>query len=532
MSDLNSENSMQGGEKKAVSRRSFLKVGAIAAAGTVFLAACGDTATSTGGGATTSAAGTTAGSAATTTSAAATTTTAGTTTAATTTTAAATTTAAMTTTSAATTAGSAATTTAAGTTAAGTAGATGTVALVPSKLTYTGPTVQLSFWNGFTGGAAPQIVPKLIDEFNKAYPNIKVTNNTMQWADYYSKVPAAVRAGQGPDVGAIHGSDPATFAAQQLILPVDDMIQELNLTANDFVPAVFKTISYQNKMWAIPFSVTPLGLYMNDTVLTNAGLDPSKPPTTGDQYMSMLDTLKSKGVQGSWVDPFTFTGTFQFESLLWQFGGDVYNQDISKAIYNSDAGVQALTWMVNQIKNGYSPANVAQDANFVALQNGKTAFNWNGVWQTSGLATVPNLKWSTAEVPQIGTQKGVWSSSTHFAIYNKKGQDQNKVQAAKVFIDWFVRNSLAWAETGEIPASASVRAMPEFKARAAQQPFVNELAYAHFETPAPGIGDADNTVPTAVNDAILMKKSPKQALDDAVTQANQILQRNKQQYQG
>jgi multiple sugar transport system substrate-binding protein len=354
----------------------------------------------------------------------------------------------------------------------------------------------------------------------------------MQWGDYYQKVPVAVSAGQGPDVGAIHGTDPATFSAQGLIIAVDDMIQALGYTADDFAPTVFNAVSYKDKKWAIPFSVTPLGLYYNKKVLSDAGLDPEKPPQNKDDYMKALDTLKSKGIQGSWVDPFEFTGSYQFQSLLWQFGGNLYNEDVSKATFNSDAGVQALTWMVDLIKNGYSPANVGQDADITALQNGKTAFNWNGVWQTSGLATIPNLQWGAAPVPQIGTQKGVWSSSTHLAIFNKKGQDPNKIAAAKVFIDFMVKSSLQWAATGELPASTSVRQSAEFQKLTVLKPFADSLAFAHFETPAPGIGDVQAIVNTAVNEGVLQKKSPKQALDDGVAKANQTLQQNKQQYQG
>ena len=496
-----SNNNFDPAKRKPVSRRTFLGVGATAIAGSAILAACGDatTAPTAVSGATTGA--TTAASGSATTAAAA-----------------------------MTTAASGGATTAAMTTAA--AGGTTAASGAAAAATYSGPAVELAFWNGFTGGAAPTILPKLMDQFNSSHPNIKVTNNTIQWADYYQKVPAAVQAGQGPDIGAIHGTDPATFAAQNLILPLDDMIQTLGYSGSDFVPAVFNTISYKDKKWAIPFSVTPLGLYYNKKVLSDAGVDATKPPQTNADYMSILTTLKGKGVQGSWVDPFEFTGNYQFQSLLWQFGGDLYSSDVSTATFNSDAGVQALTWMVDLIKQGYSPANVGQDADFTALTNGKTAFNWNGVWQTSGLAQIPNLQWGAVPAPQIGTKKAVWSSSTHLAIFNKRGQDPNKVAAAKVFIDWMVKNSLQWAQTGELPASTTVRQSAEFQQLTALQPFAASLEFAHFETAAPGIGDPNGTITTAVSEAVLMKKSPKQALDDAVAQANKLLQQNRQQYGG
>ncbi|WP_338201425.1 extracellular solute-binding protein [Candidatus Nephthysia bennettiae] len=66
---------------------------------------------------------------------------------------------------------------------------------------YTGPKVELAFWNGWTGGTQPKILVRMLDEFNKDHTNISVQNNTQQWADLLQKAPAAVKAGQGPDVG-------------------------------------------------------------------------------------------------------------------------------------------------------------------------------------------------------------------------------------------------------------------------------------------------------------------------------------------
>ncbi|MGN6742806.1 MAG: ABC transporter substrate-binding protein, partial [Amnibacterium sp.] len=233
-----------------------------------------------------------------------------------------------------------------------------------------------------------------------------------------------------------------------------------------------------------------------------------------------------------WVDGYVFTGTFEFESLLWQYGGDLFNKDVSKATFNSDAGVKALTWMRSLVDKGYSPAKVAQDGNINALIAGKTAFNWNGIWQTSNTALLKD-QWTAAPVPQIGTQKGVWSSSTDWAFVNNKGQDKNKTQAAAVFVKWMNEHSTVWAGGGELPAANKVRNDPSLVSQYPNlKPFLGELDYAHFETTAPGIPNAEATITTAVNEAVLQKKSPQQALNDAASQADKLLAQNKQQYGG
>ena len=89
---------------------------------------------------------------------------------------------------------------------------------------YTGPKVSITFWNGWTGGAAPVLVPKLVEKFNSEHDNIEVKNVPQEWGDISKKMPLAVKAGKGPDVAVAHGDDVATYAAQGLLLPADDIV--------------------------------------------------------------------------------------------------------------------------------------------------------------------------------------------------------------------------------------------------------------------------------------------------------------------
>jgi len=395
---------------------------------------------------------------------------------------------------------------------------------------YKGPKVTISFWNGWTGGAATTIVPKLIDEFNSTHKNIVVNNNTITWGDIAAKMPLAIKAGKGPDVAVGHGDDIATYAAQGLLLKADSIVKGLGYTASDFPAGLLADGKYKGSQYGIPWSVTPLGFYANKDVMAKAGI--TALPTDKASYLAALAALKAKGIQGDWVDGFVFTGTFQWETLLWQNGGSLFNKDLTKATFNSQAGIDALTTMTDLIKNGYSPANVAQDANINALISGKAAFNWNGIWQTTNPA-LGKVKWEAGAVPQIGPQKAVWSSSTHFYFVNNKGQDKNKTAAAAVFVKWMLAHADGWPATGELPALNSVRNAPALLQNYPNlKPFLDELPYAHYEPVAPGITSVEATFTTAVNNAILGKKTPKEALDAAVAQANQLLAQNKAQYGG
>ena len=172
---------------------------------------------------------------------------------------------------------------------------------------YEGPNVALQFWNGFTGGDGA-FMKKLVDQFNTEHKNIAVSVQTMQWADYCTKLPTAVTAGKGPEIAVMHVDSVATNAARKIIEPLDDVAKALNLTEADFAPVPWKAGIYKGVRYSIPLDVHPLGFFYNKAVMEKADLDPDSPPLTKDAYMDALDKLKAKGIAGHWASPFAFTG--------------------------------------------------------------------------------------------------------------------------------------------------------------------------------------------------------------------------------
>jgi multiple sugar transport system substrate-binding protein len=396
---------------------------------------------------------------------------------------------------------------------------------------YNGPKVTLEFWNGFTGGDGP-FIRKMVEQFSSENKNVQVKMNIIEWASYYQKVPTAVSSGQGPDVGIMHCDQLGTNAARRVVIPLDDVAKTLDLKESDFYPTVWQAGIYDGKRYGIPLDLHPLALYYNKDLLAKAGMN--KPPQTKDEYMEVCKELKAKGIQAAWVSPFFFTGSLQFMSLLWQYGGDLYNSDTTKATFNSDAGVEALSWMVSLVKDGYSPKNVAQDAEYTAFQNGKNALHWNGIWNIALFKTLEDLNWGVAPLPKIGGQGGAWSNTHQFVMMTQQDPDPNKQAASKYFINWMSEHSLEWAKSAKIPARKSVRDSEEFKKALPQEyELTKELPYIHFPPTVPGIFDVETaSYDLAVQNAVLLEQDPKPALDEAASKANDLLQENREKYQG
>jgi multiple sugar transport system substrate-binding protein len=411
--------------------------------------------------------------------------------------------------------------------------ASGPVAEVPANAAAArrgSDRIELSYWTGFTGDDGPTML-ELVDRFNRGHPGIRVRMNIILWDQYYQKTPAAVYSGRGPDVGVMQADQIATNAAHKIILPLDEVAEQLHVDSAQFPDQVARAGTYRGRRYGIPLDLHPLGMYVNQAVLAKAGLKDARPPADRDEYLDMLGKIKAKGVQGSWVTPFLFTGSLMFQSLLYQFGGTLYSDDGTRATWSGDAGVEALGFMVDLVKRGFSPPSIAQDADNVAFMNGENAFIWNGPWAVNQYGGLPDFKWAVAPVPKIGPERATWANSHQFVIMRQAERDEARLAAAVTFIDWLSRNSAGWAKAGMVPARRSERESPAFRKLKPQQAFAKEIAYARFTPSFPGASDVRAvTLDLAIQNAVLGKQSPRAALQEGAQRAKGLLEANRRKY--
>jgi multiple sugar transport system substrate-binding protein len=394
---------------------------------------------------------------------------------------------------------------------------------------YEGEKVTLAFWNGFTGGDGAYM-KTMVENFNSEHENIEVQMNTLQWSDFYSKVPNAVASGAGPDVAAIHVDQVGTQAARRVIMPLDDFVSAMDLEEGDFNPTVWNAGIYDDQRFAIPLDVHPLGQYHNVALAQKAGI--TEAPQDRESFEAALVALQQSGVAQPFWASATFPAHLIWDSLLYQFGGTLYDEEGAKATFASEAGVEALEWYTSNITKGFSPRNVSVDAELQAFQQGRNAVTWNGIWQILTFDGVEGLQFATTPVPQIGDTPAVWASSHQLVVMQQREADENKLHAARDFLGWLSENSLEWAKGGQIPARNSVRESAEFAALEGQSALAEQLDRVFFPPTVPGIGDV--TAPTweqAVNEVVLGKSDAKTALDEAARKADALLEDNRQKYQ-
>ena len=392
---------------------------------------------------------------------------------------------------------------------------------------YDGPAVELSFWNGFTG-ADGAYFDEMVDTFNAENPDITVRVTTMEWGDFYQKVPVAVQAGNGPDVAVMHMDQVSTQAAQGALTPLDGVAADLGLDESDFAEAVWAGGTYDGVRYGIPLDVHMHGLYYNKGVLREAGLDPESPATTGEELLEHLEVLNEHGIQGMWVDSTGWMRTW-FTALQAQWGGSAFSEDGRTVTWNDESGVAALTWLTDLVREGYSPENVGQDGYWKAFADNQNAYVIGGIWEQAN-PTFDSIDWGVAPLPVIGDVPATWGSSHQLTATVQVEDDPDRLAAAAYFINAMSQDSLVWAEANQVPARASVRDSAELAALPGMDVFGPMIDITVLPQNFPGLPDALGRLEEAINAALLLTAEPQDALDAAAAEAQLVVDNNQKKF--
>jgi len=422
--------------------------------------------------------------------------------------------------------------------ASGTAGATtttGTSGGTSGAFTSGGPVAlpdscnntQISYWTPLSGPDG-EAMTGLTDSFNKDNPNVKVNITTGSFTDYITQLGTAAASNTLPDIAIINEDQVATQAFRNVLRPIPDTaLSQIGVTASDYPAVAWNAGQIAGKTYAIPLSFVAMTMYYNEDLLKAAGL--TAPPTNKADFEAAAKAMTQGGNNG-----FLITTGFPvqqiFQMLLHQYGGTEFSSDGTQATWNSDAGVQALTWM-KQASDQYGQPNLEVDADLNAFKAGTVGMIWNGIWQVPSLTgSAVSFAGKAAPVPQIGSQPAVWAGGPLLTFTYTKTPDMCKDTVGAMFYKYLIDHSVDWAKGGNIPANNKARESEEFKAlpHAVVGPSV---ANPVFPPAIPGVSDAFAPLGTQIG-AILSGNATdiKAALDTAADQANTILAQNKQNY--
>jgi multiple sugar transport system substrate-binding protein len=233
--------------------------------------------------------------------------------------------------------------------------------------------------------------------------NCTLDITTYSWGDVHMQLQIMGEAGGLPDVANYWIANMgALFAAKEYTVPLDPFIEK---EGEEFLQE-FDTrllVKYNDQVYGLPAATGNMGLYVNKTLLEEAGF--TEAPKTWDEFreMCIAVTNEAEGIWGIALNGADSEAMLQISPFIAQNGGHVgyYNGEIA---INSPETVEALQFVadlinVDKVVPGYVSSGYKEARDI--FYAGKSAFLIDAAWSLHGILTKEtDFEWYTTTLPE------------------------------------------------------------------------------------------------------------------------------------
>jgi multiple sugar transport system substrate-binding protein len=402
----------------------------------------------------------------------------------------------------------------------------------------TGP-VSIKVLSMEQAGPTVEEMNSIVQEFNKANPNIQVQIEYVSYDALHDKITTAM-ASKPPayDVFLVDDIWYAEFAKNGYILDVTDRIPQA--TKDKVFKAAWDITTVNGRTYGMPWLLDQKYFYYNEKLLNDAGI--SAPPATWEDMLAQAKTLKEKGI----VEYPIVWSWGQYEAaicdwvtLLYGNGGSMVD-DQGKPKFNDATGVKTLNWMIQTMDDGLTnPASVSyveEDVRNVFSQ-GKAAFatNWNYMYdlvnfQQDQSQVTGQIKMSL--MPAFA-DSGVKSASINGSMGFSVAATSPNADAAWKYVEFLTSEDVqnrysahllpVWQTSFEGDAGQKLQAFSQVT-QVTVPMFNEQFPFAHVRPKVPYYPEASKALQLALQEALTKQKSAQQALDDAAAKWVELAQ--------
>lgn len=324
----------------------------------------------------------------------------------------------------------------------------------------------------------------MVPEFNKAYPNIKVTIDGVPYVELLAKSMLDA-TGPSPTYDIIIADDPWVPQLAEVGALMDLKSAEAAAWTDagydwdDFNAAPLAAGEWKGVQYGVPLRSNMLMMFVNKALYAKAGVPLPTPDLTWEQYLEQAPKLVQDTDGDGKVDAWAVDTYFVREPLtptIWQTimnsnGGQLLDAD-GKPAFDTEIGIAALETHRKLLE--YAPTGAVSHGFSESLQAFRqglvaTMFNWGSVYKGSAI----DEKTTTLKPDQVGIQvlpAGSVGPGAHRGIWNGtvSAKSENR-QAAWTVIQWLS------SKEGEAWHSANLGVFPARKSTLAAKPSVEWL---------------------------------------------------------
>jgi raffinose/stachyose/melibiose transport system substrate-binding protein len=244
--------------------------------------------------------------------------------------------------------------------------------------------ITLKLWHIWAADSETQKKPfeKIIEEYQKENPNIKLEVEAYDNETYKTKIKTAIAVNEAPDIFFSWGAGfSKPFVKANSVLSLDDYINDG--TKDKISAGTLDNFIFDGKTYGLPMYTWAAILYCNKELFDNNGV---KIPETYDELLQAVEAFKAKN-----IIPLTCGEKERWPGMFYQnilairtAGVKLCNQALNKeASFDQPQFVESAAKLEELVKAGAFDKNVmalTKDEVEASFRQGKVAMYYMGNW--------------------------------------------------------------------------------------------------------------------------------------------------------
>ena len=264
-----------------------------------------------------------------------------------------------------------------------------------------------------------QILKELLSDFEKENPDIKVEFLHIP-QNYFQKLHLMFASNLAPDV--IFRNNLNIPVYEKYLLDLNDIVKN----KEDYYPQVLDTMTYEDRLLAIPRDVSTLVVFYNKDLFDKNNLSYPNENWNMTEFLYTAKKLTNNGIYGI---------SFEENSLFYlpymrAFGGGILSLTGEQIMNseNSQKGIQYYSDLRNKYNIAPKKYQSASETMAQMFINGRLAMHLSGRWLVPKYREDIKFDWDIVNFPNINEKSSVTLDSSGYAITKSSKHKEDAVK--------------------------------------------------------------------------------------------------------
>lgn len=210
------------------------------------------------------------------------------------------------------------------------------------------------------------IIDNAIEKFEKEHPDVKIHYYSgISKEDYSEWFSRKLLQGEEPDVFMILSKDFSQFSTLGVMKDLDQFIeQDMDFDETKYFTSAYRSGTYNGKQYALPYETVPTLMFVNKTLLSEAGIEVPDYDWDWNEMYSICEYLSNDGNEDTYG-----VYNFDWQDSIYTNNSEIFNEDGTQSYFTDYNFVESIKYIYQLEQLNYGK-NLTRDE----FDDGKVAF--------------------------------------------------------------------------------------------------------------------------------------------------------------